>query len=253
MLIQEASRGFKAGTLKPWRTDLLNEVGMVWSVGDAAFWKNLTAARDYHTVHGSLACPRNTVWDGVEIGQWLSNVRRPGGLGTDPVRADERRRALEAIDPEWNPAGWPVDWQRHYAATRALLAEEQGPAEVLPGVTVNGVDVGTWIAKQTDPAVWNTLLPEQAKRLTALGLAPRPAAPAAEKNAGAFERGITALTQYAAREGRVVVPRTHIEETTHGPVRLGTWISNTRTRRGKLTDQQREQLTALGIDWATTT
>ncbi|MFJ3576040.1 helicase associated domain-containing protein [Streptomyces rubiginosohelvolus] len=34
--------------------------------------------------------------------------------------------------------------------------------------------------------------------------------------------------------------------------RLGTWISNTRTRRNKLTDQQRERLAALGIDWATT-
>ncbi|WP_371627751.1 helicase associated domain-containing protein [Streptomyces sp. NBC_01116] len=37
----------------------------------------------------------------------------------------------------------------------------------------------------------------------------------------------------------------------HGPVRLGTWISNTRSRREKLTDHQREQLAALGIDWAT--
>lgn len=80
---------------------------MVWSVNDAGFWKNLTAARHYMAAHGSLACPRNTVWDGVEIGQWLSNLHRPGGLGTDPVRADERRRALEAIDPEWNP-GWPA-------------------------------------------------------------------------------------------------------------------------------------------------
>ncbi|XXZ47562.1 helicase associated domain-containing protein, partial (plasmid) [Streptomyces cavourensis] len=60
-------------------------------------------------------------------------------------------------------------------------------------------------------------------------------------------------TQYAAREGRVVVPRAHVEETPHGPVRLGNWISNTRNRRAKLTSEQREQLAALGIDWATTT
>ncbi|MYR15129.1 DEAD/DEAH box helicase family protein, partial [Streptomyces sp. SID724] len=97
--VSEQRRSFKAGKLKPWRTDLLNEVGMVWSVSDAGFWKNLTAARDYHAAHGSLACPRDTQWDGVPVGQWLSNLRRPGGLGTDPVRADERRRALEAIDP----------------------------------------------------------------------------------------------------------------------------------------------------------
>ncbi|MET8661380.1 DEAD/DEAH box helicase [Streptomyces griseus] len=252
--VSEQRRSFKAGKLKPWRVDLLNEVGMVWSVSDAGFWKNLTAARDYHAAHGSLACPRDTQWDGVPVGQWLSNLRRPGGLGTDPVRADERRRALEAIDPEWNP-GWPVDWQRHYAATRHLLAEEHGGVELLPGVTVNGVDVGTWTTRQTDPAVWNTLLPEQQKRLEALGLTRRTeTTPAGKGGRGgkgsAFERGITALTQYAAREGRVVVPRTHIEQTPHGPVRLGTWFSNTRSRRNKLTDQQRAQLAALGVDWA---
>ncbi|MFI0763060.1 Helicase associated domain protein [Streptomyces anulatus] len=261
--VTEQRRAFKAGALKPWRTDLLNELGMVWSVGDAAFWRNLTAARDYYEAHATLACPRGAVWDGVAVGQWVSNLRRPGGLGTDPVRADERRRALEAIDPDWNPTGWSVEWQRRYAAARVLLGEEQGPVDILPGVTVHGVDVGTWIAKQTDPAVWDTLLPEQRERLTALGLAPRTAAPSAPtagkragapgKGAGAFERGITALTQYAAREGRVVVPRAHIEETPHGPVKLGTWISNTRSRREKLTGEQREQLAALGIAWATAT
>ncbi|WP_097990570.1 DEAD/DEAH box helicase [Streptomyces sp. f51] len=253
--VAEQRRAFKAGTLKAWRVDLLNEVGMVWSVGDTAFWRNLSAARSYYAVHSTLACPRNAVWDGVPLGQWISNLRRPGGLGTDPVRAEERRRALEAIDPEWNPSGWPVDWQRHYSAARVLLAEEQGGVELLPGITVNGVDVGTWTTRQTDPAVWDTLLPEQRERLKALGLTRRtdttPAATTAAGKSTAFERGITALTQYAAREGRVAVPRTHIEETPHGPVRLGTWISNTRTRRNKLTDQQRAQLAALGIDWAT--
>lgn len=253
--VSEQRRAFKAGTLKAWRVDLLNEVGMVWSVGDAGFWKNLGAARSYYTAHSTLACPRNTVWDGVALGQWLSNLRRPGGLGTDPVRAEERRRALEAIDPEWNPAGWSVEWQRHYAATRELLGEEQGrPAGLLPGVTVNGVDVGTWTTRQTDPTIWDTLLPEQQARLEALGLKRRTAAPAGKSGKGsAFERGITALTQYAAREGRVVVPRAHVEETPHGPVRLGTWVSNTRSRRAKLTGEQREQLAALGIDWATAT
>ncbi|WP_097886425.1 helicase associated domain-containing protein [Streptomyces sp. st140] len=110
----------------------------------------------------------------------------------------------------------------------------------------------TWTTRQTEPAVWDTLLPEQRERLEALGLKRRTdtataAATTAASRAGAFERGIAALTQYAAREGRAVVPRAHVEETPHGPGRLGTWVSNTRSRRAKLSTEQRA---ALGIDWA---
>ncbi|MCD9901060.1 Helicase associated domain protein [Streptomyces sp. MT29] len=254
--VKEQRRAFKAGALRPWRVDLLNELGMIWSVGDAAFWKNLTAARAYYATHGSLATPKGAMVDGVAVGQWLANLRKPGGLGKDTETATQRREALEAIDPDWNPR-WSVDWQRHYAAARTLLGEEQGLTEILPGVTVNGVDVGAWAVKQTDRAVWDALGPEQRARLESLGLKPRPAPAASStpqgKGPGAFERGITALTQYAEREGRVVVPRAHIEETPHGPVRLGTWISNTRSRRERLNAQQREQLAALGIDWVTAT
>ncbi|WP_097886429.1 DEAD/DEAH box helicase [Streptomyces sp. st140] len=261
--VSEQRRAFKAGTLKAWRVDLLNEVGMVWSVGDAGFWKNLGAARSYYAAHSTLACPRNAVWDGVPLGQWVSNLRRPGGLGTDPVRAEERRRALEAIDPEWNPTGWPVDWQRHYAAARELLGEEQGrPAGLLPGVTVNGVDVGTWATRQTDPAVWDTLSAEQQKRLEALGLARRtettPAAPAGKSGKGsAFERGITALAQFVQREGHLKVPRQHTETVVmdgqEHAVKAGVFLSNHKSRRDRLSAEQREQLAALGIDWATAT
>ncbi|MGK3094600.1 helicase associated domain-containing protein [Streptomyces sp. WAC01490] len=35
--VKEQRRAFKAGALKPWRVDLLNELGMIWSVGDASF------------------------------------------------------------------------------------------------------------------------------------------------------------------------------------------------------------------------
>ncbi|WP_367540219.1 helicase associated domain-containing protein [Streptomyces globisporus] len=106
----------------------------------------------------------------------------------------------------------------------------------------------TWTTRQTEPAVWDTLLPEQRERLEALGLKRRTdtataAATTAASRAGAFERGIAALTQYAAREGRVVVPRAHVEETPHGPGRLGTWVSNTRSRRAKLSSAPRSAST----------
>ncbi|MEU0002583.1 Helicase associated domain protein, partial [Streptomyces microflavus] len=255
--VKKQRGAFKAGTLKPWRADLLNEVGMIWSVGDAAFWKNLAAARAYMAAHGSLAAPKNAMVDGVAVGQWLANLRKPGGLGSDQKRADERRRALEAIDPDWNPQ-WPVDWQRHYAAARTLLGEEQGLTDVLPGVTVNGVDVGTWTTRQQEPAVWEALLPEQRERLTALGLTALPAAPAPAPApaAGTFERGIAALTQYAQREGHLSIPRQHTEtialDGQEYQVKAAVFLSNHKSRRAKLSAEKLDQFAALGLDWATT-
>ncbi|MFH8439332.1 Helicase associated domain protein [Streptomyces sp. NPDC018007] len=250
-------RAFKAGTLRPWRYDLLTEIGMVWSVADADFWRVLTAARTAFETYGTLALPRSLVIDGVRIGQALANYRR--SLGADPARADERRRALEAIDPEWNPA-WPADWQRHYAAARDLLAEEQGAmraADVLPGLIVNGLDVGAWLTRQTDPTVWADLIPEQRTRLEALGLnPPAPAAPVTTPavKVSAFERGIAALTQYAAREGHLRIPRQHTEtvliDGQEHEVKAGIFLSNSKARRAKLTACQREQFAALGADWA---
>ncbi|MER5556178.1 Helicase associated domain protein [Streptomyces sp. NPDC002793] len=186
--VSEQRRAFRLGTLKAWRAELLNEVGMVWSVADAGFWRNLTAARTYHSVHGTLAAPKDAIVEGVAVGQWLANLRKAGGLGKDEVRAGERRAALEAIDPEWN-SDWSVDWQRHYSTARALLFEEQGLTEVLPGVLVHGCDVGAWINRQREHAVWEGLLPEQRQRLELLGLAPLPAAPSPHRNRGRRRRG----------------------------------------------------------------
>ncbi|MFC8645444.1 Helicase associated domain protein [[Kitasatospora] papulosa] len=253
--VSEQRRSFQLGTLKAWRADLLNEVGMVWSVADAGFWKNLTAARNYHAVHGSLAAPKDAVVEGVAVGQWLANLRKAGGLGKDEERAAQRRAALEAIDPDWCPE-WSVEWQRHYATARALLSEEHGLTEVMPGVVVHGCDVGSWINRQREHTVWEGLLPEQRKRLEGLGLTPLPAAPArkAPPAAGAFERGILALEQYKNRTGTVTVPRAHIETVVvdgeEHPVKLGVFLTNSKTRRAKLAADKRAQLAALGLDWA---
>ena len=90
--LDQADAAFKTGTLKPWRVELLDELGMVWSVADAHFMTNLTAARTYYGVHSTLAAPKDAAADGVAVGQWLANCRKTGDLGTNSERAAERRR-----------------------------------------------------------------------------------------------------------------------------------------------------------------
>ncbi|GAB7035975.1 Helicase associated domain protein [Streptomyces sp. NPDC021749] len=252
--VSEQRRAFRTGTLKAWRAELLDEVGMVWSVADARFYKNLSAARKYFTTHRTLAAPKDAVVDGVAVGQWLANLRKTGGLGKDVERATQRREALERIDRDWNPP-WPFDWQQRYAALAAVLADGATLAEIQPGVTINGHDIGTWLHMQRQG--WERLSNGQRERLTELGVEPLPAdaVQGPEKgrkgSTGAFERGIAALAQYKGREGHVKVPRAHTEQLEDGSeVKLGVFLSNTKTRRAKLTPDKLRQLAELGLEWA---
>ena len=70
----------------------------------------------------------------------------------------------------------------------------------------------------------------------------------------AFQRDVSALTQYIAREGHHRVPPGHAEEivveseTAPVIVKLGVWVTNTKTRRDKLSEPQRAALQQLGVD-----
>jgi len=257
--ISEQRKSYAASQLSGKRVKDLDGLGMIWDANDFAFEEQLAAVKVYFADHRTLAAPRSATALDKPVGQFLSNMRRPGALAGHP----EREAALVEIDPDWNP-DWPLDWQRHYAGVRELVTELGADlADLEPGVTIHGHDVGKWLDRQRQHIVWNGLMPAQRERLEALGVVPFPPAPEeakkpAKKAAGgrstAFTRGLAALAQYQARTGSVVVPRSHEEEVMDGPeagakVRLGVWLSNTKSRRDKLTAEQLAQLAALGVTW----
>ncbi|MFI8007863.1 Helicase associated domain protein [Streptomyces sp. NPDC086010] len=256
--LSDQRRAMRAGVMLPERAEDLEALGVVWDPADAAWEENLGAARAYAVAYGSLAAPVTAMMMDRPVGQWLANARKKNGLGKDPGRAQRRAAALSAIDPDWNP-DWPIDWQRHHAALAGLVAPGGAVGYVEPGAMVNGLDVGRWLAAQQDG--WERLSAGQRERLVQLGVRPPEKKPAAGVLArprqtggargAAFERGVAALAQYAAREGTVVVARSWVEELADGtPVRLGVWLSNTRARQAGLSTEQRERLAGLGLAWA---
>ncbi|MFB0620881.1 Helicase associated domain protein [Streptomyces sp. AGS-58] len=274
--VHQQRKALRAGELEERRKSLLDapEAGMVWEPGEEAWEQKLAMLRSYHRAHGHLAPRQDAVWDDpagsgpVPIGQHLANLRRKGGLGKDPKRAAERAKQLTAIDEDWN-CPWPLNWQRHYRVLTDLAADEPGGRlpDIQPGVTFDGDDLGRWLQQQTQPATWAQLSNEQQERLSKLGVqpleAPSPAPAAARatkapsKAQAAFQRGLTALTQWVEREGPdQPTPRGHAEEivvdgeTEPVVVKLGVWTSNIRARWGKLTSEQQASLAALGVPWA---
>ncbi|MBX7466518.1 Helicase associated domain protein [Streptomyces sp. NPDC056132] len=279
--VHQQRKALRAGELEERRKTLLEapEAGMVWEPGEEAWEAKLAALRSFRRATGHLAPRQDAVWgEGeamVPIGQHMANLRRKGGLGKDPQRAAARAQQLTEIDPDWD-CPWPLNWQRHYRVLADLVDADGVLPHIAPGVTFEGDDIGTWRWRQQEPGTWAQLLPEQRERLEALGVqgaalpvavAPaelRPALAAAlkgpktpgSKAEAAFQRGLAALTQWVEKEGQRAVPRSAVVEIAVDgkaepvPVKLGVWISNTKSRRAKLTMEQLAALAALGMDWA---
>jgi superfamily II DNA or RNA helicase len=272
--VHQQRKALRAGELEPRRKELLDapEAGMVWEPGEEAWENKLAALRSYRRATGHLAPRQDQVWGESEagglvpVGQHMANLRRKGGLGKDPERAAERAQQLAAIDPDWN-CPWPLDWQRHYRVLADLVDADGHLPDIAPGVLFDGDDIGRWLQRQSQPGTWAQLSTEQQERLSKLGIrpaqAPTPAPAATRATKGpnkaqqAFQRGLTALTQWVEREGaHRPVPRSHSEEITIDgetepvAVKLGVWVSNTKSRRDKLAQDQLDALRELGIEWA---
>ncbi|MGX1682472.1 Helicase associated domain protein [Streptomyces althioticus] len=272
--VHQQRKALRAGEVEERRKTLLDlpEAGMVWEPGEEAWENKLAALWSYRQATGHLAPRQDAVWGEGEtmipVGQHMANLRRKDGLGKDPKRAAVRAQQLAAIDEDWD-CPWPLNWQRHYRHLAHLAADEPHDRlpDIAPGVLMDGDDIGKWLQQQKQPAIWARLLPEQQERLTTLGIkplekpSPAPAASRATKGPSkaqaAFQRGLAALTQWVEREGaHRPVPRGHSEqitldgETEPVTVRLGVWISNTKTRRDKLSEEQLKALRELGMEWA---
>ncbi|AEY85284.1 putative helicase [Streptomyces hygroscopicus subsp. jinggangensis 5008] len=273
--VHQQRKALRAGELDPHRKELLDapEAGMVWEPGEEAWEAKLAALRSYRRATGHLAPRQDAVWgEGeamVPIGQHMANLRRKGaknGLGKDPERAAVRAAQLTEIDQDWD-CPWPLDWQRHYRVLADLVDADGHLPDIAPGVLMDGDDIGRWLQRQKQPGTWAQLSTEQQERLSRLGITPAQApspAPATKgatkgpnKAQQAFQRGLAALAQWVEREGaHRPVPRGHSEqitvdgETKPVTVKLGVWVSNTKSRRDKLTQEQRDALRKLGIAWA---
>lgn len=274
--VHQQRKALRAGKLDPHRKELLDapEAGMVWEPGEEVWENKLAALRSYRRATGHLAPRQDAMWgEGeamVPIGQHLANLRRKGGLGKDPERAAERAEQLTAIDEDWN-CPWSLNWQRHYRVLADLVDADGVLPYIAPGVVMDGDDIGTWRWKQQNAGVQAQLMPEQRERLAKLGIpvtepaSPAPAATRTAKASGkslsraqeAFQRGLAALTQWKEQEGADrPVPRGAVVEITVDseaepvPVKLGVWVSNTKSRKDRLEADQLVALAALGMNWA---
>lgn len=259
--VTDCRRHYNADRLDAKRTAQLQALGMVWSHFDAGFEEGLAAAAAWADEHEvGLAAPVDAVVGEYPVGRWLKNQRaaprraaelercRAKGLpepegGTAPL-PDERRHALEDIDPGWCPT-WSIDWQRAFRLAW-LHTKAGGTLPDKAGVAIaEGEDLGKWAAAQR--AGFAKLTATQQWMLTSvLGVT---VAPAKRTRAEMWAQNLAAASQYQEREGHLEVPRSHTENIDGETVRLGAWVSQQRVKAAKLSPERVEELSALGMRW----
>jgi hypothetical protein len=192
------------------------------------------------------------------VGEHMANLRRKDGLGKNPQRAATRAAQLAAIGPDWN-CPWPLDWQRHYRVLAELAADEPGGhlPDIAPGVLYEGDDLGKWLQRQRRS--WAELSKEQQQRLTALGVTPaeppawprRPRAPGRHQPSNAAWQPSPSTSSARAPTKQYQEDTSNASSSTARSISTScVWISNTKTRRDKLTEEQLDALRELGIQWA---
>ncbi|MEW1914563.1 helicase associated domain-containing protein [Kitasatospora sp. NPDC085895] len=241
------------------RVEMLDALGMIWSVSDARFEAGLDWARVWAKGHGgSLAAPARASVGGYAIGTWLSELRAAAQVpaGEPGALAPERRAALEEIDPWWCPT-WPITWQRAWATARMWWLDSDGQVDwtQLPVETVyEGEQLGRWVLAQR--AGWPGLEDDQRDLLTSIGIEGDPELVAAKAAAEAkpkisrtdrFQLHLAALAEFVREHGHARPARTYRSP---DGLSLGAWTNNTKARRARLSTEQLAQLAALGVEWA---
>jgi hypothetical protein len=143
--------------------------------------------------------------------------------------------------PGWQWTVLDVQCEEAFQAVKNYL-ESRGHSYPPTGYVEGGINLGRWIGKQRSAFLknpHNPLFAERASRLESLpGWVWR-----VDLSQKAFETGFAALLRFAEKEGHAFVPRGYVDD----GIDLGVWISNRRSRKGRLSPDQISRLNSLPL------
>jgi superfamily II DNA or RNA helicase len=194
-------------------------------------------ARAFVDEFGNLAIFRGRMYKGHDLGAWLVAQRSRFMRGQLPADQVARLESLKGWS--WDPRG--DTWDSYYRALESFV-REHGHALVLVDYPENGLQLGTWIAKQRTVYTRGQLSADRVERLESLkGWSWDP-------HEDTWNSHYRALKSFVRENGNALVPDNYRKN----GIKLRTWISaqRARYRRGRLPKDKIERLETLeGWSW----
>ncbi len=132
----------KRGELPPERASRLEAIGLSWDVWADRWAESFAILEHLHREGKDVNVLRDTIIDGVKIGNWVINQRQAHKRGELPP---ERASRLEAIGLSWDV--FADNWAVNFSILERLYREGKD-VNVVRGTIIDGVDVGAWAAGQ---------------------------------------------------------------------------------------------------------
>ena len=164
--IGKQRKNYREKKISDREVNLLNQIGMVWSLSEYEWMKNYRLAVDYYNENGKLIIPKDyKTKDGFPLGRWIERQRK---LFQDKVLSEKEISLLGSIDMEWSKIDY--NWMEKYDLAVSYYKNKGDLLVPSRYTTVDGVNLGIWIKHQRKRYKENRISEREISLLDKIGM-----------------------------------------------------------------------------------
>lgn len=164
--IGKQRKNYREKKISDREVNLLNQIGMVWSLSEYEWMKNYRLAVDYYNENGKLIIPKDyKTKDGFPLGRWIERQRK---LFQDKVLSEKEMSLLGSIGMEWSKIDY--NWMEKYDLAVSYYKNKGDLLVPSRYTTVDGVNLGIWIKHQRKRYKENRISEREISLLDKIGM-----------------------------------------------------------------------------------
>ena len=240
MWISHQRRDYKNSKISKERIEMLEKIGMVWSIYDEQWLEYYGFAMKYYNEKGNLLIPLLYISDdGVKLGSWISTQRRQYKRGK---LSKEKISLLEKIEMVWSV--YDIQWYEYYNASVEYYNKNGNLLVPLRYKTTSNIKLGSWISHQRRSYKAGELSKEKIELLEKIEMV-------WDGMSATWNEMYKLAQQYYEENNNLSISSTSFS---YQNASLGSWIVTQRNKyfENTLSDDQIALLNDIGMEWVYT-
>ena len=228
---------FKDNTMTDNEIDLLNKIGMVWSVTESQWYEMYDLAVEYYRTNGNLLVPHNYLTENDKsLGLWIGTQRKKYKSNQ---LSEKELSLLNKIGMVWYPSD--SRWNEFYDLAVEYYKEEGNLLVPQRYKTKDNKPLGSWLGRQRAKYQSNQLSAKEISLLNKIGMV-------WSVSESQWLEMYELAVDYYKEKGNLLVPRLY---KTKDDKSLGLWVHRQRAKYKSniISDKEISLLDAIGMVW----